>query len=63
MTEQRWEELVHRLEALAARKPRAYRFRVGLLAAAGFGAGRATRRADLRQDSQALSGVSGRSTA
>jgi Zn-dependent protease with chaperone function len=37
MTEQRWERLVHRLEGLAARKPAAYRLRVGMLAGLGFG--------------------------
>jgi Zn-dependent protease with chaperone function len=37
MTEQRWEELVHRLEGLAAQKPRGYRMRVGMLAGLGFG--------------------------
>lgn len=37
MTEQRWEQLVLRLERLAANRPRAYRMRVGLLAGLGFG--------------------------
>ena len=37
MTDERWEQLVRELEAVAAHKPRAYRMRVGLLAALGFG--------------------------
>ncbi|HEX8101081.1 MAG TPA: M48 family metallopeptidase [Solirubrobacteraceae bacterium] len=37
MTEERWTQLVRRLDRVAAEKPRAYRARVGLLAAAGYG--------------------------
>jgi Zn-dependent protease with chaperone function len=37
MTEQRWEQLVQRLERLASSRPRAYRTRVALLAGLGFG--------------------------